>query len=332
METGMSLAEAQAHRREVQIADVRRGARRRLCLPGRAARYATHAGTLSVDQLKAIKELNKAYVPFQRVIDDVGAAAAAAAEGGIANRANPVKRIKGSGRDIINPLESIVKNTHTLVVDGRTEPRDAGARRQARRRRRRPLPRGDPREAGRDVVQPVAGAKRHPRELDAAGVDYPDNLDFDKLVTVFTPTQFRMGEKGVVSVLRDGKREVVQVNDQALYDAIATIGPKSSDLLVNLFMKPARLLRAGATTTIGFIARNPIRDTFEAYVNSRYGFKPATTRPRPLRVREEGRGLPELPEQRRRQRGDGRHGPEPSAQELVKMGAPKRARSPTASC
>jgi hypothetical protein len=26
-----------------------------------------------------------------------------------------VKRIKGSGRDIINPLESIVKNTHTLV-------------------------------------------------------------------------------------------------------------------------------------------------------------------------------------------------------------------------
>jgi hypothetical protein len=97
---------------------------------------------------------------------------------------------------------------------------------------------------------------------------------FDKVVTVFTPTQFRMGEKGVVSVLRAGERKWYQVNDQALYDAIATIGPKSSDLLVNLFMKPARLLRAGATTTVGFIARNPIRDNFEAFVNSRYGYKP----------------------------------------------------------
>src|SRR5207244_785869 len=78
---------------------------------------------------------------------------------------------------------------------------------------------------------------------------------------------------GVVSFIRNGRRQWFAVNDPALYDAIAAIGPKSSDLLTNLFMKPARYLRAGATTTVGFIARNPLRDTWEATVNSRYGFR-----------------------------------------------------------
>lgn len=274
METGMSLEEARAivTKFKSPAFDTARDAV--YAYQDGLLHYAREAGTLSADQLAAIKDVNKAYVPFQRVLDDVGASAANG-KGGIANRAIPVKRIKGSGRDIINPLESIVKNTHTLVglveqnramgalVD-QAEKTVGGGRYLEAIPEKQIATTFNLEKVARDIKG----------ELDAAGVDYPDNLDFDKLVTVFTPTQFRMGEKGVVSVLRDGKRRWFQVNDQALYDAIATIGPQSSDLLTNLFMKPARLLRAGATTTVGFIARNPIRDNLEATINSRYGFRP----------------------------------------------------------
>lgn len=275
METGMSLEEARAIVAKFKSPTFDAARDAVYAYQDGLLVYATHAGTLSVDQLKAIKALNKAYVPFQRVLTDVGASAGNGGKGGVANRTIPVKRIKGSGRDVINPLESIIKNTHTLV--GMVEQNRAMAALvdQAENtvgggRYLEAIP--EKQVATMFNLQKVA--KDIKGELDAAGVDYPDNLDFDKLVTVFTPTQFRMGEKGVVSVLRDGKRRWFQVNDQALYDAIATVGPKSSDLLVNMLMKPARLLRAGATTSIGFIARNPIRDNVEAYVNSRYGFKP----------------------------------------------------------
>jgi hypothetical protein len=276
METGMSLAEAQAAVANFRSPEFDAARDAVYAYQDGMLRYARQAGVLSADQLAAIKELNKAYVPFQRVIDDVGAAAAAGGGGPIANKANPVKRIKGSGRDIVNPLESIVRNTHTLV--GLVEQNRAmrALVRQAETtvgggRYLEAIP--DKKVATTFNLSQLEGDIRE--HLADQGIDLEHSTGdmFDKLVTVFTPTQFRMGEKGVVSVISDGARKWYQVNDQALYDAISAVGPKSSDLLVNLFMRPARLLRAGATTTIGFIARNPIRDTFEARVNSRYGFK-----------------------------------------------------------
>jgi hypothetical protein len=142
METGMSLAEARRDRREVhQSPDVRRGARRGLRLPGRAAALRARGrravgrparGDQGVEQsLRAVPARHRR----RRRRGGSGT------KRGIANKANPVKRIKGSGRDIINPLESIVRNTHTLVsmVEQNRAMQALVARR--RRRRRRPLSR-----------------------------------------------------------------------------------------------------------------------------------------------------------------------------------------------
>lgn len=275
MQTGMTLGEANAvvAKHKSPTFDTARDAV--YAYQDGLLHYAREHGTLSADQLKAIKELNKAYVPFQRVMDDVGSSAGGGGKRGIANQASQVKRIKGSGRDIINPLESIVKNTHTLVgmveqnramqalVDQATSTKGGGRYLEE-----------IPEKQVATMFNLGKLAKEIKGELAASGVDVPDNLDFDKLVTVFTPTQQRFGEKGVVSVLADGKRKWFAVNDPAIHEAIAAIGPKPAGLVIKLMRGPASLLRAGATTTVGFIARNPIRDTFEAGVNSRYGFTP----------------------------------------------------------
>jgi len=72
-------------------------------------KYLKDAGVLSDEAYAAMKDANKAYVPFNRVMDD--------SQGfGVGSRVrNPIKAIKGSERDIIDPLETIVRNTYAYM-------------------------------------------------------------------------------------------------------------------------------------------------------------------------------------------------------------------------
>ncbi len=71
------------------------------------------AGVISQDAFKRIKSVSKDYVPFQRVMDDISDYL-----GLPTNKAflgsQPVKRIKGSERKIISPLESIIADTYKI--------------------------------------------------------------------------------------------------------------------------------------------------------------------------------------------------------------------------
>lgn len=78
----------------------------------RLVKYLKDSGIISDDAFEAMKEANKHYVPFFRVMDEQ-------ATGGLprgSQVANPLKGIKGSERMIIDPLESIVKNTYAYVA------------------------------------------------------------------------------------------------------------------------------------------------------------------------------------------------------------------------
>ncbi|MCE5247953.1 DEAD/DEAH box helicase family protein [bacterium] len=238
--------------------------------------YAVQAGAVSPEQAVQMRALNPHYVPYQRVQDTVSGAFGGGPGSKIANRSVPIKRIKGSTRDIVNPLESIIRNTHTLVNMV-----------EANRAMQALVAQAESTEGGgrflEKVPAPVAATKFNlarltpqiREALEDAGVELPDNLDeaLDESAVVFTPLYMPTGKGGLVTVIQDGKRQWYAANDQALYDAITAIGPKHSDLVINLLMRPARLLRAGATLTVSFAARNPIRDTWTAYINSRYGFR-----------------------------------------------------------
>src|SRR6185369_12964742 len=73
-------------------------------------KYMKDAGILTDEQVKSMSGANSAYVPFYRVMDDDASVGLA---GGQVK--NPIKRIRGSERDIIDPIESIVKNTFSYI-------------------------------------------------------------------------------------------------------------------------------------------------------------------------------------------------------------------------
>ena len=72
-------------------------------------RYMVDSGVLSEDTYAKIKKHNKEYVPFHRVMD--GKAEGLGGGSGFGHVWSPMKRLKGSGRDIVDPLEATIKNT-----------------------------------------------------------------------------------------------------------------------------------------------------------------------------------------------------------------------------
>lgn len=81
----------------------------------RVTGYLRDAGVISSDEYRAMVDLNRDYVPFFRVMDD-GAAGGPGGAGRGLRAKNPLREIKGSERPIIDPLESVIKNTYTYVA------------------------------------------------------------------------------------------------------------------------------------------------------------------------------------------------------------------------
>lgn len=77
----------------------------------RVTQYLRDSGVLSDKAYEAMTEANKAYVPFFRVMDEQ-----APGLGKGSSVKNPIHTIKGSDRQIVDPLESIIKNTYVYVA------------------------------------------------------------------------------------------------------------------------------------------------------------------------------------------------------------------------
>ena len=80
----------------------------------RLLQYAKSNGLVGEEGLVRIKELNKYHVPFYRVMEEstvkfLGKTKLAG------NIGSPIKRIKGSEREIIDPFESDVKDTYAIM-------------------------------------------------------------------------------------------------------------------------------------------------------------------------------------------------------------------------
>lgn len=72
-------------------------------------------GMLTVKAYHAMRKMYPHYIPFFREMSDVGMQSFLSGSKGFIDVSSPVKRFKGSTRDIIDPLESIIKNTFQFV-------------------------------------------------------------------------------------------------------------------------------------------------------------------------------------------------------------------------
>lgn len=221
-------------------------------------------GILDKEAVNAMRKLNENYVPFYRVLEG---AKGGTGKGLLAK--NPVKSIKGSTRDIVDPLESIIKNTY--VVTQMAERNRVGKALVELAEKYdgagKLLDKVPPKMIGQSFqLQDIKKA------LADAGADV-ENIDLEKVASIFRPVGYNSKDK-VITVFRNGKPEYFEVFDEDLYRSMLTLDKETSNTLVRLLSFPAKLLRAGATLTPEFALRNPVRDAFTAFVNSKYGFVP----------------------------------------------------------
>ena len=78
----------------------------------RLTKYLKDAGVVSEDAYQSMLDANKDYVPFFRVMDEDPTGAGLGR--GVKTK-NPIKSIKGSERNTIDPIESVIKNTYLYL-------------------------------------------------------------------------------------------------------------------------------------------------------------------------------------------------------------------------
>jgi hypothetical protein len=220
-------------------------------------KYLRDSGVLSDKSFDAMVQASQSYVPFYRVFfPDAGAPGSKGFGPG-----NPVKALKGSERGIIDPLESIIKNTYAYIS---VAERNAVGIKLIDALR----------EQGFKSVKPpklLAGAEAELIDhLKQSGVADAESLvDFVKVTAADEGTTIR--------AWRDGKAEAIETNDQPLVQAFRALDQESANMVIKVLAVPARMLRAGAVLTPDFMARNLIRDFMTAFVNSKGLFSPIDT-------------------------------------------------------
>jgi len=268
--SGIEIADAQATVRSLErTPGFRQAAQELFQYQDSLLQYVQESGFLSPEQVILIKNLNRNYVPFHRFFEDVWVKEpAGTGRQRFADLWQPVKRLRGSTREIIDPLESVVKNTYAFINLAERNRVAQALIKQARTT-----------EGAGKWVEPIPAGKKPTtfsleeirRDLQDAGLEL-EGADLDAIATVFRGTKPR-GEN-VLSVWQKGKPAYYEVHPE-LFRAMKALDAESSNILIRLLSIPARALRLGATG-LGpeFVIRNPLRDTMTAFAQSKHGFIP----------------------------------------------------------
>jgi len=227
------------------------------------------SGLLSQDAYAAIKSQYKYYVPFYRVKPAENVSVRPGfGKRSLGDASNPVKRQRGSKLDVVDPLESIIKNTYVYL--------NLAQENRARLAFRNWT---DVPGAGR-IVEKI------PPEMRATGatldevlrgvLDGQEMKDFfagssatpETIVNIFRPSYQTGPNEPIMRVFADGKPELLEMSPE-LYEAVNSVNSSQAGMIGNVLNGISSVLRAGATLDPGFAARNPMRDFVNGYVNSK---------------------------------------------------------------
>ena len=225
-------------------------------------KYLRDAGVISEKNYATMLEANKDYVPFQRLFE--GASSTAVGNGLRAR--NPIKAIKGSERVIIDPLESIIKNTYLYTALAERNAVGAAFGKAAL---------ADPALAESLGVTKVKTSMK-PIEVSEAEVKkfmVENGIEGDAAAfDIFRPNALRPGPDQI-RYFEDGKPVTLKVPD-AVAEAFNATDRQTASALVKILSIPARTLRAGSVLSPDFMLRNVARDQITAYAFSKNGYIP----------------------------------------------------------
>tara|TARA_R100000231_G_scaffold92745_1_gene69720 strand:+ start:2215 stop:5913 length:3699 start_codon:yes stop_codon:yes gene_type:complete len=224
--------------------------------------YARDLKLIDKKTFDAMVEANKSYVPFARVMETV-AGEKPSPYGGTAN---PFKRVKGDkALDVFDPIETIYSNTFKIV--------------KLAERNNALIKFFDFVEKNKSSF-PDINKKIETRQTKIERKELEKILDDPSVISDVAIENFKVFRKSFVkpdgssvTVYRNGKFEVWDVGKE-LADAMKDFNPREIGVIVKAIGTPARLLRAGATTSPDFVFSNIARDTVLAPVFSKSGFVP----------------------------------------------------------
>ena len=236
--------------------------------------YLRDAGMLSDEAFSTIRAMHRNHVPLYRVIEEstplevsafLGARHIGSGSGGskFADISSPVRRRHGSTRDIIDPLESMIKNTYAFISAADRNDVMQALVRQAEGITGfggliEPLP--------TPTTPTTAEVAQIRDDLEAAGITIPDGAE-DAMVSIWRPN-YHPQRPNAVWVWTDGTRHLYQLAPE-LYRSVEALDQETVQQWVRFASAPAHLLRLGATQiNPSFMIRNPVRDIQSGWVNA----------------------------------------------------------------
>jgi N12 class adenine-specific DNA methylase len=239
---------------------------------------------LSADQLSEWQQRWPNYVPFNRAIPKEGRSRGGkiGAKRGFANQNSPYKRAKGSGLDIIDPVDNIIDNIVLLVNVGIRNNVMVSLRNAA-------IETGADASLMEKIPTPMV-----PKAFDMTGVkaqlgeafkdsdlESDDKIRADKIISNLSDVlmQFSRGKAygNQVTVMVDGKPEFWKINDPLLLESITSMTPARQRGFLDAYAKTTRFMTANITgnNPIWSIFSNAPRDiaTFAFYSKDKRPFK-----------------------------------------------------------
>lgn len=234
------------------------------------------AGIITRDAANAMDAKHAWYVPFHRFYEVVAGRDRSSSGQGFVNTPKGIQRMRGSRREIIDPLETIIANAYlfrdlaernriaTAFVDYIDQTRGGGRVADPVARRMAPT------EVRKQEILDILGDAGADPLLLAAVKQLGAEGQIWRAVDGIRPRD------GIFRVWKDGEERFYQIDDPMLHRALILADQTDAEILARFpFLKAAnwftRLKRAGATLSPDFIVRNPIRDQFAAGLYAKDG-------------------------------------------------------------
>ncbi len=242
---------------------------------GQLVDWIVRAGGLSEGEAQLMRLLNPIYVPFKRAFSND--LEIKKKKGKFANTNSGIYKIRGSGRPIINPVESLISQASELILKAQ-KLRVAKA------------------VAELTDIDGIGGfISEVPAPLQRFTADITDNLhsflkklieegviseeadiseiELGKIIEIFSRGSNYFGKDNILRIIVKGEPKFFEVHPD-LYQALIGLDPMKLPAVLKVFSQFARLVRLGATgLKMSFgLARNPWRDAFTYAVLSKNKF------------------------------------------------------------
>ena len=227
------------------------------------------------------------YVPLMRDRSEMDEVSAKPISG---NRkyAGGVKRFKGSDRDFINPIQSMMQRAYSLnMLIARNDvlrslddmARKAGRGGGAIVER---VPAKEVERVNVDLKEAIEVAAREQgvskRDVTALVAMMEGTFGDEAKGAIYRATEMREGREPIVFMWKGGEKVPLRLPDgqfgKAMFDALAGMNKDQKNLFVEVASVASRTLRAGVTTHPEFMIANYVRDQVSTWINSDVGFVP----------------------------------------------------------